>query len=267
MQALPQELVDMIIDELANTESLKRPDNLPNRHIVPFSLVSKAWVTRTQKHAFEFIIFDGPAELERWRESFEPDPAGVSRHARYLVFSNISTLGGTEAHIRAFTSVELMQIRAGCNFLLSPSVVECFAPMGNLVELAIGASPTTSHIITSLLAAFPRLERFGIQDSTVRGDMDETDLLPRMPFFEGGNLLQVYSNPDQPNPPGALDWIPPSARFNSLSISAGFFPHEALLVNRWFSNSYAILTSLAILGDPYCKSWPLECNAHINSSH
>jgi len=214
----------MIIDELrANPESLKIPDDLPNRHIASFSLVSKAWVTRTQKHAFESIIFDGPAELERWRESFEPDPSGVSRHARYLVLSDISTLGGTEAHIRAFTNVEWMQIRAGCNFLLSPSVVECFAPMGKLVELAIGASPTTSRIITSLLAAFPQLERFGIQDSTVTGDMDETNLLPRIPFFEGGNRLQVYSNPDQPNPRGPSTGSRPPHGSIVWASARGFF--------------------------------------------
>lgn len=259
MQALPQELVDMIIDELANLASLERlkdlesPDDPPTCHITSFSLVSRIWVTRTQQHAFNFISLYGAEELKKWCGSIEPNPAGVSRHAHYLVLSDISTLADTEAHICAFTHVKWMQIR-GCDFLLSPSVVECFAPMSSLVELAIGRSPTTSRVITSLLAALPQLKYFSIQDSKVTGDMDGTNLLPRIPFFEGGNSLQVFSSPDKPDPPVPLDWIPPSARFYYLGISAKFFPYEAALANRWFSNSYTTLTSLSILGDPYCKS-------------
>ena len=272
MQTLPQELLDTVIDELANLEGLKKlrglkkleglkklkslesPDNRPTRRIASYSLVSSAWVPRTRKHAFEFISFYGPEELKKWCKLIEPGPAGVSQHARYLVLSDINTLAGTETHIRAFTRVEWMQIR-WCNFLLSPSVVECFTPMGSLAELEIGRSPTTSRVITSILAALPRLERFAIQDSKTTGDTDGMNLpLPRIPFFEGGNSLEVYSNPGRPDPPGPLDWVPPSARFYHLGISARYFPHEAVPTNRWLSSSYTTLTSLLILGDPYCKS-------------
>jgi len=151
MRTFPQELVDMVIDELAGH---------PIHRLSPYSLISRAWVTRTQQYHFKWIYFGGLDELEMWCRKIAPDPAGVSRHTRQLVLANISTLEGFEAHMRAFTRVEDLEI-TGCHFLLSPSAVECFAPMGfSLVQLEINKSPTTSHIITSLLAALPQLKDF-----------------------------------------------------------------------------------------------------------
>lgn len=247
MQGFPQELVDEIIDQLL---SLCLGSTDP---IAAYSLVSRAWVTRTQKHAFESIHLIDTNGLEKWCRNIDPDPAGISRHTRFLVFYDISTLDGAEMHIRAFTRVQRMKI-GRCSFLLSPSVAECFAPTGsNLVDLSIYESPTTPHIISSVLAALPQLEDVVIEDLEVMDDMDGPSLLPEIPFFEGGKSFTLYSNPDQSKPPGP-DWIPPSARFNSLIIDTTCLLYKGALVNKWLYNSRAILESLEIVGAPDRRS-------------
>ena len=240
MRTFPQELVDRIIDELADLNDYQ------TCHIAPYSLISRAWVTHTQRHCFEHILFDGPEELEKWRRKIEPDPAGVSRHARRLVLTDIATLETFETHIRAFTHVEEAEITE-CDFILSPSVVEYFTPMGSsLVELLIGEGETTSSIITSLLAALPKLKKFTALEVKVIDDADGANLTSRVPYFEGGNSGAFYSHADQIGPP---DWIPPSARFSKLQIDTIYFLHKAGLVNQWLSSSCTNLTSLAIHGD------------------
>ena len=126
--------------------------------IASYSLVSRAWVTYTQQHIFEFIGSHDSEELEKWCRKIEPDPAGVSRHTRHLSFHYIDTLTGIETNIRAFTRVEEMGINR-CDFLSPPSVVECFAPMSSsLTELKVRVSPATLHIIASMLAALLQLK-------------------------------------------------------------------------------------------------------------
>ena len=114
MRTFPQELADKVIDKLAGIDI--------NRAAL-YSLVSRAWITRTQQHHFEWIHFDGRDKLEKWCRKIAPDPASVSRHTHQLLFTSVNTLEGFEAHIRAFTRVEDMVI-AGCDSLLSLSVVE-----------------------------------------------------------------------------------------------------------------------------------------------
>lgn len=247
MQGFPQEPVDEIIDNLAY---LCHGSTNP---IAAYSLVSKAWVTRTQKHAFESVQFTHTKRLEKWCRKIDPDPAGISRHTRFLFFWDISTLDGAEMHIRAFTRVECMDI-IWCSFLLSPSVAECFAPTGSsLVDLNIYRSPTTPHIISSVLTALPQLNDVAINDLEVTDDMDGPSLLPEIPFFESGKSFRLYSNPDEPNPPGP-DWIPPSARFNSLVIDTTYLLYKGALVNKWPYNSRATLESLRIVGAPNRRS-------------
>ena len=245
MQTLPQELVDRIIDELAHLKC--------HQAIAQYSLISRAWVTRTQWHHFEQIDFESLEELERWRRNIEPDPAGVSRHVRELVFAYITSLEAFEAHIRAFTRVEDLKF-VDCSFALSPSVVDCFAPMGSsLVRLSIFDLETTSGAIASLLAALPGLKRFKADEVKIMDDTGGAGLTVRVPFFEGGNSALFYSHSDQRDPPGLPDWIPPSAQFCDLKIDTTYLLYKAGLVNQWLSNSSTNLKSLGIYGDLFGK--------------
>ena len=245
MQILPQELADRIIDELAHPKC--------HQAIAQYSLISRAWVTRAQRHHFEQIDFEGMEELERWGRNIEPDPAGVSRHVRVLAFDGITSLEGFEAHMRAFTHIEDLRI-CSCSFMLSPPATEFFALMcSSLVELSISELETTSGAITSLLAALPQLKTFRAEMIKVMDDTDGADLTVRVPFFEGSNSALFYSHWDQQDPPGPPDWIPPSARFSDLKIDITYLLHKAGLVNQWLSNSSTNLTSLSIYGDPVGK--------------
>ena len=237
MQRLPQELLDKIIDELADLEDFR------NRRFARYSLVSKAWVERTRKYWFEHVKFDGLDALKDWRGRIAPDPAGVSCHTRALVFLNIHTVEGFEEHMRAFTRVEYMRIVLGS--FLSPSVADCLAPMGSsLTRLDFHLSKTTSHAITSLLAKLPHLKSLASRCFTVTDDTGGSNSVSRIPFFEGNNpTLLRYFDCDEPRPP---NWIPSSARFGGLEMITMYSPHIAVLLNQWFSSSCITLTSLVI---------------------
>ena len=243
MRTFFQELVDKVIDELAE------PDDYQINYIAPYSLISRAWVARTQKHLFKLVYFDGPEKLRKWCRKITPDPAGVSRYTYELDFANINTLEGSEVHIRAFTCVKRLDITE-CNFLLSPSVVEYFVPMGSsLIRLAISESETTSRTITSLLAGLPQLGTFTTVEFKVTDDTGGTNLISRIPFFESSFSMILHCHEDQQDPPGPPDWIPPFARFTNLDIDIVYFLHKAALVNQWLSGSCTTLVSLAIRGD------------------
>ena len=252
MRTFPQELVDKVIDELVELYDY----NI--RCIVPYSLISKAWVVRAQQHHFERVSFVGSDKLRRWCRRITPNPAGVSRHTRLLVLSEIDTLEGFEAHIRAFTRVDEMTIME-CTFLLSPSVADCFAPMGpSLTQLWICDSEATSRTIISLLAELSRLRSFTALGFKVTDDAGGTNLIFRIPFFEGNNSVELYSHEDQRDFPGPPDWIPPSARFGDLEIDITYFLHKAIIVNQWLSSSCTTLTSLTINGYPDGKCRPQD---------
>ena len=245
MQTLPQELVDKVVDELLELNGYK------THRIAPYSLISRAWAPRTQQHCFRTFYFDGSDELQKRCRKVTPDPAGVSRHTHRLVFFGIDALEGCEAHIRAFTCAENVDI-IGCNFLLSPSVAKCFTPMGSgLIRLWIRESETTSSIIISLLAGFPQLKSFTMIETKVTDDTSGTSVVPRIPFFEGNNSVVLHFREDQRDPPP--DWIPPSARFGDLEIGTTYFLHKSVLVNQWLSGSSTTLSSLKIYGDPEGK--------------
>ena len=145
--------------------------------------------------------------------------------------------------MRAFTRAEHMKI-IGSSFL-SPSVIDCLAPMGSsLTRLELFGLRTTSHAIVSLLAKLPHLKRLTSWCLEATGDISGFNPVSRIPFFEGDNAtLSYYSSVDQRGPP---DWIPPSARLGSLEISTTYSVHTAVLVNQWFSSSCTTLTSLSI---------------------
>ena len=166
-----------------------------------------------------------------------------------LVLANVDALEGFEAHLRALTRVEDVEITE-CNFLPSPSVVGCLAPMrSNLIRLEISdSSESTSRTITSLLAGLPQLRSFATEEFRVTGDTGGVNLTSRIPFFEGNNSAALYSYKDQQGLSGPPDWTPPSVRFGDLEINTTYILQKAVLVNQWLSESCTTLASLAIRG-------------------
>jgi len=233
MIPLPQELVDKIIDEL----SCSHPGD--SDCCAPYSLISRVWVEHAQEYHFSYVNIYGMDELEKWRRCITPDPFGVSRHTRDLCLGQIKTIEGYEAHLHAFNRVEFLSI-SYCGFLLSPSVVECFAQMGSsLVQLSFD-SRTTARTIATLLAMLPLLEIFAI-DTEVEDDACEIELACSIPFFKNSNSFQLLGHP-----PETLNWVPPNPQLGELTINMRFFLNEAARLNQWISASFETLTSLDI---------------------
>ena len=82
----------------------------------------------------------------------------------------------------------------------------------SLIQSRISESVTgtTSRIITSLLAGLPQLKSSTALDFIVTDDTSGTSVIPRIPFFEGKNSVELHFQEYQPGdlPP---DWIPPSS--------------------------------------------------------
>jgi len=240
---LPQEPVDMAIGQLADCDSLH-----PN--ISYFSTVSRQWLPRVRKHHFESVWFTDEDCLEKWRMNIGPDPSGVSRHVRKLTWVDFDTLEDFDTNIRAFTRIKVLAFEGG-EILLSPFVVESFAPMGSsLVRLEIDGAPTTIGIMVSLLAALPHLRHLRAHYLEIVDDddeaEDEAEFPSRIPFFETPNSLDLLLGRGAP---GSLDWIPPSAQFHDLRINTLCIVDEPGRVNHWITSSANSLKSLSIRGD------------------
>jgi len=82
---IPQDVVDLVIDQLSLST-----DYEAKFYLQAASLVSTAWVNRSQHHLFSTLEFHGRLKLEKWCSGIKPDPCGVSRHVRVL------SLGGNE---------------------------------------------------------------------------------------------------------------------------------------------------------------------------
>jgi len=218
-------------------------------------------VSRTQHHIFKFLDLHSSGSLEKWCKKIKPDPVGVSRHTRFLMLQEIKTLEKIEAHISAFILLERLEIY-DCNFLLS-SVEEYFTPTASsLTNLTIHNSPTTLGVITSLIAALHQLKHLAVEYSKITNHADRPNPPPTIPFFQGSNSLRLQYidfDEDYEFDQHDFDWIPDSAWFEELEIDPAHFMDMPALMNRLFSNSCTTLTTLAVVGNPQRKSWPLEC--------
>jgi len=236
----------MIIDLLPDyqTQLFGKPITTPR-----YSTVSRQWVPRTQERHFQSVRLCGQSGLEKWRTTIEPDPSGVSRYVRELSLGSLDTLEGFDSHICAFANVRAVKLFT-CSVLCSPSVVESLAPLrSTLVRLEIHAGPTTPSVITSLLAALPRLRHFRAHYLRILGNGDVTGLPSKVPFFEDADSLDLLL---KGGASGTLDWIPPSARFRYLWIDSLSILDESGRVQQWIASSARVLKFLSIKADSPC---------------
>ena len=85
-------------------------------------------------------------------------------------------------------------------------------------------------------------------------DTDEARWLPEIPFYGGSKSFTLDFHPDESNPGPGPDWIPPSARSNSLVIDTTYLLYKGALVNKWLYDSRAILETLDVGGALDCES-------------
>lgn len=243
MRVLPQELLDMVIDKLAEPPGPFEPIT-SFTEISEYSTVSRQWLIRTQKHHFEFIFFTGQDDLERWRTTIKADPSGVSRHAREMLWQNIHTLKGFEEHIAALTRVKQVEL-SDCDILCSlPDVGPIVSLGSSLVKLGIDGGLATPRVMASVLAGLPNLHYLVAHGLRIEHDHNNTIPFPSsIPFFEGSGDLNLglveYS-------PGKLDWVPPTARFGYLRIDALCIHDLWARVGQWITSSGGNLKYLSI---------------------
>jgi hypothetical protein len=275
MRNFPQELVDLVIDKLAE-------DPGPGGQFEPvptmskYSTVSRKWTAGTQKHHFNSIYFFCQDGVEKWRTAIKADPLGVSRHVCRLELENINTLLGFEDHIRALTNVRKV-VLFSCDITLSLPDTKIFALMGsNLAELYIHGADTRPHIMASLLAGLPRLRKLHTRGVAVEPDPSPAALSPNIPFFEDAGYFDLDLHMKD-YLPEALNWIPPTARFHELRMDASYITPNSELVNNWLASSGDSLQRLTIRGYQWGTSFaslarhnfqppPSDCKISLKAS-
>ncbi|KAF9644919.1 hypothetical protein BDM02DRAFT_829114 [Thelephora ganbajun] len=265
MKDFPQELVDEVIGRLFDIVEKDNRWQGSSRRFCPgwhgisrYSLVSRAWVSPTQKHHFNHLHLDSPSATNRWRVRIPFDPTGVSRHVRKLVLGDLdlSDFEGFEAYMRAFIQVESLTV-IDCTGVSLYVTMEWFLPMkSSMVELQVGELSATPLTITSLLAALPLLNCVEIYELRQSDNETTPPATTRIPFFEGANRLTLCSFDNRSCPEGLLDWIPPSARFGHLDIDTECALHHPDLVNQWLASSCETLTNLTIRWGEPCMCRP-----------
>jgi len=81
---IPQDVVDLIVDQLSLPA-----DRDWSWYLKDASLVSTAWVNRSQHHLFSTVKFSGRRGVKWWCSKIKPGPYGVSRHVRTLTLGDL----------------------------------------------------------------------------------------------------------------------------------------------------------------------------------
>lgn len=181
--------------------------------------------------------------MEKWRETINPDPFGVSRHVRALRWSYIDILDGFEDHLRALTNIKEATFN-GCSIFYCLDNVRLLSQVAsNFVELTINGGITTPAILTSLLAVSPHLRQFRTKNLWI--ELDDTPVVSpdNIPFFKGANNLTLLL---QDPLPGSLSWFPSTVRFINLGVGASCIRCDLDLVNGWIASSRETLERFGI---------------------
>jgi len=115
---IPQDVVDLIIDQLALPTTVYRESALSwlkrRSYLKATSLVSTSWVNPSQRHFFSIVSLHSAASMQEWCSNIRPDPHGVSRHVRVLrlrppslVSDNLKTL---LPHLTSFQNLQELEI-------------------------------------------------------------------------------------------------------------------------------------------------------------
>lgn len=248
MPIFPQELIDQIIDGLAEpdpSQPLVQPE------IARYTTVSRGWLARIRKHQFVRVHLEGQDMMNKWVVEIDPNKSCVSKHIQTLYLTSIEGLNGFKTHIQALTNVKNVGI-SSCPLLKSPGDVQIFTEGlgGTLVDLEIDGTRTTPEILVSLLAGLPHLETFYADTLTVERDGNPGPIPSSegIPFFESGNSrFKVLL--DDPTIPGQFCWVPPTAKFSRVGVGMSSMSYDLEFVNKLVASSGETLTHFVLEQD------------------
>jgi len=170
---LPNELIDKIIDEVWGADH--SPSHTTTKAA---SLISRAWVERSQHHLFHsieffnrfwvFKFFGDP--FGNWCNAVTPGPDGVSRHVRSLTIEVTGSAGWwmsddiPERVFSYFDSFRNVQVLRVSNWNVEPfppeRLARCFTPFAEGVR-SLQWDPhvnTTHHTWTRIIGLFPLVD-------------------------------------------------------------------------------------------------------------
>ena len=239
MRDFPQELVDLVIDKLA--------ESVPPAQISDYSTISRQWVEQTQKYHFDTVLFRGSAGIRRWRDTIEPNPSGVSRHIRRIRWRDLDTLMDFYNHICAFTRVVDMGI-TDCLFIHEGFQLAFLVPLGQRLErLDVTGESAILLPFAHFLSTLPHLRRLRARFLRIQNSYDDSARsLPTIPCFESANSLDLSLREYLP---GNISWIPPTARFCDLRVDVECISVNHDLVNQWIRSSAQSLERFTVYDD------------------
>ena len=165
--SLPQEIVDTIIDEVTEEPKLV----LRVTTLRTCSLVSRAWVHRSQHHLFSKIEFN-EVGFRSWCANVKPGEDGPSYHVTHLHFTQLfgdlylGDLVPAVSHISSFTSLRTLHLT---NVSLQHEQ-NCFTygALGSTVShLLLEGCLMDVHLLTSFLHPFTNLGDLSLLDPRV----------------------------------------------------------------------------------------------------
>ena len=167
MPDLPQELIDKIIDEIAQQGTIIRT-------LRACSLVQKRWVGRSRRHLFSSISLYRLDDFQNWIKIIPPSPNSLHHHVRNLSYRQGPAMLGPKQlldiypnHFTSFTKLETLQIFNLSLRLFTPtSMRKAFGPVGGSVRtLLVKDVVLTLNSLLAFLIHFPRLQALELGDN------------------------------------------------------------------------------------------------------
>jgi len=166
MPDLPQELIDKIVDEVSQYNSMHA--------LRACCLVQKRWVERSRKHLFKEISLYAMARIRDWVKFIPLGPDGLCRHVRSLSYRQGKAVLGPKqlldrypGHFTSFTRLESLQIfNLSLRRFTSTAMKETFGPVGRFMRsLVFKDIVLTLNTLLMFLVHFPRLETLQLGDN------------------------------------------------------------------------------------------------------
>ena len=166
MTYLPQELIDTIIDEVAQGDSTYT--------LRACCLVQRRWVERSRRHLFKEISLHAVEHFRDWIQFIPLGPGSPYHCVRSLTYRQGSNVLGPKqlldlypGHFTTFTKLECLQIfKLSLRRFTITSMKKTFGPVGRFIRtLAVKDVVLSLNSLLMFLVHFPRLETLQLGDN------------------------------------------------------------------------------------------------------